>query len=106
MSAFRDVIRRGARRLGVEGSTPYLRLKKMYPRRSEYSQLVRMLASRNVSVVFDIGANVGQFGKELRLAGYRGRIVSFEPLSSAYARLTKATKGDSNWIVAPRMAVG
>jgi len=99
-------VRRGARRLRVESSVPYLKLKKIYPRPSEFSRLAKMLACRNVTVVFDIGANVGQFGKELRLVGYRGRIVSFEPLSSAHARLTNAAKGDANWIVAPRMAVG
>jgi FkbM family methyltransferase len=106
MSIFRDVVRRGVRRLGVESNTLYIRLKRFYPRPSDISRLVRMLASRKVTVVFDIGANVGQFGKELRLAGYRGRIVSFEPLSSAHARLTNTTKGDPNWIVAPQMAVG
>lgn len=106
MSLFRDLVRRAARRLRVEGSAPYLRLKRMYPRPSESSRLVRMLACRKVTVVFDIGANVGQFAKELRLAGYLGRIVSFEPLSSAHSRLVSAAKGDVNWIVAPQMAVG
>lgn len=106
MSIFRDLVRRGARRLGVESSTAYLRLKRFYPRPPEVSRLARMLADRKVNVVFDIGANVGQFGKELRLAGYHGKIVSFEPLSSAHGRLTKVTKGDLNWIVAPQMAIG
>lgn len=106
MSIFRDLVRRGARRLGIECSSPYLVLKKIYPRPSEISRLARMLACRGVTVVFDVGANVGQFGKELRLAGYRGRIVSFEPLSSAHARLTNTTKDDPNWMVAPQMAIG
>ncbi len=103
---FRDLVRRQARRLGVECSTPYLRLKRFYPRPSEMSRLARMLAAHKVTVVFDIGANVGQFGMELRLAGYRGRIVSFEPLSSAHTRLTARAKGDRNWMVAPQMAIG
>jgi FkbM family methyltransferase len=106
MSLFRDLVRRGARRLHVEGSSLYLRLKRIYPHPSEFNRLVRMLAFRKVTVVFDVGANVGQFAKELRLAGYLGRIVSFEPLSSAHARLTNAAKRDANWIVAPQMAVG
>jgi FkbM family methyltransferase len=106
MSKFRDFVRRQARQLGIESSAAYLRLKRIYPRPSDMSRLARMLACHKVTVVFDIGANVGQFGQELRLAGYRGRIVSFEPLSSAHARLTAASKGDRNWIVAPPMAVG
>lgn len=106
MSRFRDIVRRGARGLGIECSSLYLTLKRFYPRPSEVGRLAAMLASRGVTVVFDVGANVGQFGKELRLGGYRGKIVSFEPLSSAHARLTKAAKGDLGWMVAPRMAIG
>ncbi len=106
MSMFRDVVRRGARRLRIEGSAPYLRLKKLYPRPSDSGHLAKMLAWHNVNVVFDVGANVGQFGKELRLAGYAGRIVSFEPLSNAHARLLKTAKADCNWIVAPPVAIG
>lgn len=106
MSMFRDVVRRGARRLKIEGSAPYLKLKKLYPRPSDISHLAKMLAWHKVNVVFDIGANVGQFGKELRLEGYAGRIVSFEPLSNAHARLLKAAKADCNWTVAPQMAIG
>jgi len=106
MSIVRDVVRRAARRLRVENTTPYLRLKKLYPRPSEVNQLTKMLASHNVSSVFDVGANVGQFGKELRLAGFGGKIVSFEPLAVAHARLVQVAQGDPNWIVAPRMAIG
>jgi FkbM family methyltransferase len=106
MSMFRDVVRRGARRLRIEGSAPYLKLKKLYPRPSEISHLAKMLAWHKVTVVFDIGANVGQFARELRLAGFAERIVSFEPLSKAHARLLKTAKGDRNWTVAPQMAIG
>ncbi len=42
----------------------------------------------------------------LRGIGYTGPIVSFEPLSSAHRKLTVAAAGDSNWIVAPRAALG
>lgn len=106
MSMFRDVVRRGARRLKIESSAPYLKLKKFYPRPSDISHLARMLAWHGVTIVFDVGANVGQFAKELRLAGFTGRIVSFEPLSSAHARLLTTAKGDRNWRVAPPMAMG
>ncbi len=106
MSIFRDFVRRAARRFEVECSTPYLKLKRFYPRPSEINTVVSMLDCHKVTVVFDVGANVGQFGKELRLAGYRGRIVSFEPLSSAHGRLRKMARRDPSWIVAPQMAIG
>jgi len=34
------------------------------------------VAQRKVQVVYDIGANVGQFGLALRRRGYAGKIVS------------------------------
>jgi FkbM family methyltransferase len=42
----------------------------------------------------------------LREYGYRGRIVSFEPLSAAREILLKASSGDPLWEVAPRAAIG
>ncbi len=59
-----------------------------------------------VGTVLDVGANVGQFGRELREWGYRGRILSFEPLSEAHRKLQEAASQDPAWDVAPRCAVG
>jgi FkbM family methyltransferase len=52
-----------------------------------------------IDTIFDVGANVGQFAKHLRDTGYKGRIISFEPLSSAYRQLLKNSCGDKQWIV-------
>jgi hypothetical protein len=35
-------------------------------------RLVPALASRNINVVIDVGANEGQYGMQLRRLGYRG----------------------------------
>ncbi len=59
----------------------------------------RMLLYFGFDLVLDVGANVGQYARELRTLGYRGRIVSFEPLSQAYAALSQKAKGDPDWSV-------
>lgn len=69
-------------------------------------QTVQALNEHNINVVFDIGANVGQFASELREYGYQGKIVSFEPLPQAYKGLLSQAKGDINWIIHPRCAIG
>jgi FkbM family methyltransferase len=68
--------------------------------------LQMILKKYAINTVIDIGANTGQFSKSLRMNGYKDKIVSFEPLSSAYENLLKNAKNDKNWKVAPRMAIG
>lgn len=69
-------------------------------------QIAQAIKAHNINVVFDVGANIGQFAQDLRMYGYTGKIISFEPLPQAYAILTKQAKRDGNWFVQPRCAVG
>ena len=65
----------------------------------------RLLADRGVDLVVDGGANVGQYGLELRGGGYRGRILSYEPLADAAAQLAGRCAADPRW-QARRAALG
>lgn len=60
-----------------------------------------LLANYEVNCVFDVGANKGQYGRLLRKYGYRGRIVSFEPVPDALERLRKVAERDRDWLVYP-----
>jgi FkbM family methyltransferase len=62
-----------------------------------------ILDALGIDRVVDVGANEGQFARELRREGYRGRITSFEPLEEAFRRLPLAA--DDGWD-AHRVALG
>lgn len=76
------------------------------PARSEAARLAKLLAGHNIDLVFDIGANQGQYVRHLRSIGYHGRIVCFEPLSDAFTVLSNYAKKDRKITIAPRMALG
>jgi FkbM family methyltransferase len=52
-----------------------------------------------INLVIDVGANEGQFASELRRNGYQGKIISFEPISSAFAKLKAVASNDRHWDV-------
>ena len=56
-----------------------------------------IIENYGVDLIIDVGANTGIFGKELRQIGYRERIVSFEPLANAFAKLAGVTEKDEKW---------
>ena len=63
------------------------------------------LEALGIDTVLDVGANIGQFGSALRASGYRGRLVSCEPLADAFAQLCRRSAADTSWS-ARRVAVG
>ncbi|CCI00652.1 FkbM family methyltransferase [Microcystis aeruginosa] len=95
----KKTIKKLSRSLGVD-------LKRYNVQTSEAAKMQRLLAYHNIDLVFDVGANIGQYAKLLRELGYSGRIVSFEPLSSAYSQLKAVSKKDPLWEIAPQAAIG
>ena len=68
-------------------------------RRIVRKPLAHYLKQFEIDCVLDVGANVGQYGKELRKMGYRNRIESFEPMTSAFTVLTDVVQTDAKWKV-------
>src|SRR5688500_11744763 len=62
---------------------------------------VRLIRQHGISHVFDVGGSDGRFGFELRRFGYEGRIVSFEPLETAYRLLARRAARDPLWETLP-----
>lgn len=59
-----------------------------------------------IDLLFDIGANDGGYAGLTRMQGYKGKIVSFEPLPIAYQALLEKSKNDPKWIIHNRCAIG
>ena len=64
-----------------------------------YRELADFIQDRAIDVVIDVGANFGQFGESLRAKGYKGRILSFEPVAASFQVLSKKAAGDPKWEV-------
>ena len=57
----------------------------------------KLLEQYNIQIVLDVGANIGTYGQQMRELGYKGEIISFEPLSSAYNKFKETIQGDNKW---------
>ena len=79
---------------------------RFHPDTSPLARLIVALRHSHIDLVIDIGANEGQFADELRVGGYSGRIISFEPLTVAHRQLLQESNSDSAWHVHPRCALG
>ncbi|QDT09423.1 FkbM family methyltransferase [Planctomycetes bacterium K23_9] len=56
-----------------------------------------LLNKYGIDVVFDVGANNGQYGRQMTSMGWRRPLVSFEPLSSAFRKLQSNARPFPNW---------
>jgi FkbM family methyltransferase len=98
-SVLKSIVRRSLASAGF-------RLERILASNNHAMQVALSLKRFAIDVVLDVGANQGQFARDLRDAGYQGRIVSFEPLPDAHAALSAHAQGDSKWTVHPPTAVG
>jgi FkbM family methyltransferase len=73
---------------------------------TDEERFMLLLKNYNIDLIFDVGANTGQYAETLYKLGYKHRIVSFEPLSDAHAILSKISAKYPAWDVAERCALG
>ncbi len=76
---------------------------------NQFSNSYRLVLSFNekkIDYILDVGANEGQFVKELRFYGYRDKVLSFEPLLEAHEKLIEFSKDDNDWEIFRPIALG
>ncbi len=83
-------IRRLTRRLGID-------IVRYEYQTSCVARLAELLKRHRINLIFDAGANTGQYGLLLRDLGYKDRIVSFEPVKSSFSILQKISRKDRLW---------
>lgn len=66
-------------------------------RESPFRTIVSEIDKANISVILDVGANIGQFGVDIRRYGYKGQIVSYEPVEEIFASLIKTSSKHQPW---------
>lgn len=105
MNPFRKTWRRESKRLTNAAHQTlrafgfdYLRFN---PTGSALARRQKLLQTYHIDLVLDVGANRGQYGSELRRLGYRGKIISFEPLATAYVDLARTARADKAWQTFP-----
>ena len=94
----RGILGLGRRAINAGLSLVGLRLIRISRKQAHESKRANLLRNLDISVVFDVGANRGDYALGLRQLGYRGKIVSFEPQKAAFAALTAAAAKDPNWV--------
>ena len=67
--------------------------------KNDYKRRLKIINNNNINLLFDIGANTGQYARKMRNLGFKGKIISFEPLNDVFAILKQAAAHDRNWIV-------
>lgn len=76
------------------------------PSNSEIALIDFLLSKYSIKTVVDIGANEGQFAlKLIKKNKFKGKIISFEPVSSSFKQLLKNSQQSNNWEVV-QSAVG
>lgn len=86
----RNALNRILRKIGFE-------LERYGTNTSQHKLQQQLILSNHVDLLIDIGANSGQFGEKMRDIGYTGKMISFEPMSKAYAQLKAKADNDKNW---------
>lgn len=86
----KNLIKRQIEKAGYQIIKPNLRQDHLLRR-------MKLFDNYKINVILDVGANTGQYANIVRNSGFKGKIVSFEPLSTAYKTLKNNSITVNNW---------
>lgn len=62
-----------------------------------FKSIARNLENFQIAGIIDVGANVGQFGLDVRRHGFEGLIVSYEPVQETFGSLSQTIRQHQPW---------
>ncbi len=62
-----------------------------------FKSIARNLENSRIRGIIDVGANVGQFGLDVRRHGFEGLIFSYEPVQETFGFLSQTIKQHQPW---------
>lgn len=74
--------------------------------KTELEMFLAQCDKNNVSLIVDVGANIGQFAERVLWMAPHLKVLSIEPQRLAHKELIKNAAGNPHWIVAERCAIG
>lgn len=69
---------------------------KIYPI-EDLRRRIKLYKHHGINKIIDVGANSGQYAKEMIDLGFKGKIESFEPVTTTYQKLLKESKRNATW---------
>ena len=88
MNIFKNVVRSLLRANGRQISP--------YPDR-DLMRRMKLIRHFRIDKILDVGANDGYYASQMIELGFRGPIISFEPIREVFQKLTKASSNYRNW---------
>ena len=76
-----------------------IRIEKISKNQNLIDILNNLITKLDINLIFDVGANEGQFAKKIIESGYKRNIISFEPLNNCYENLVLSSSKFKNWKV-------
>lgn len=83
-----------------------VKIEKNRPHKTRDGKIGLTLKANKIDAILDVGANIGQTHDSLRAHGFKGPIISIEPLPALQAGLQAKAKKDKDWTVLPPLALG
>ncbi len=80
--------------------------KKPKPHKTREGKIGLTLAAHSIDTIIDIGANNGGAYESFRNGGFKGQIISIDPLPAVQETLAQKKKNDPNWTILPPLAIG